>query len=72
MNRNLLAAKLTEMGMTFYNAADELEMSRNTFYSRMSGRSQFTIPEIIKLCDILRITDDSEKCRIFLSQSSQK
>ena len=71
MSKYLIAAKIAENGLAYYNVADKLGVSKNTFSKRMSDPSKFTAEEILKLCDILGIQEDSEKCRIFLSSPSQ-
>ena len=67
MKRNLLRAKIVENGLTMDELADKLEIHRGTLYYKMSGRSQFTIEEAMKMCDLLHIESSDEKAQIFLS-----
>lgn len=67
MNANLLKGKIVAAGLTQYELADKLGISHNTMSSRMSGRSSFTLEEVQRICELLPITDNSEKVDIFLS-----
>lgn len=67
MNANLLKGKIVAAGLTQYELADKLGISRNTMTSRLSGRSSFTLEEVHRICELLPITDNSEKVDIFLS-----
>lgn len=67
MNANLLKGKIVAAGMTQYELADKLGISRNTMTSRLSGRSSFTLEEVKLICQLLPISDNAEKVDIFLS-----
>lgn len=67
MNANLLKGKIVAAGMTQYELADKLGISRNTMTSRLSGRSSFTLEEVKLICQLLPISDNAEKVNIFLS-----
>lgn len=72
MNKLKLLGKMTEMGYTQKNMAAAIQMSENTFSSRINGKSAFDTREISKICDLLHIDSDVEKSKIFLNQTSQK
>ena len=63
---NMLRSKMALHGMTQKKVAKQLGISANTMSSRMTGRSSFTLDEVDKLCDLLKIREDSEKKLIFL------
>ena len=67
MESNILKAKIVERGYTQGEVAKKLGISPNTLTTRMNGTKCFNTDEVSKLCEILEIRDDSEKCRIFLS-----
>ena len=70
LNANLLKGAIARAGMNLYEFAVKLGISPNTLTSKLMGRTSFTIDEVDKTCEILAITDNSEKCDIFLSNLS--
>lgn len=54
-----IKGKRTEVGITQEEMASKLEIAPNTYNRKEQGIREFTIKEIIKLCDILqcKITD---------------
>jgi DNA-binding XRE family transcriptional regulator len=71
INTNLLRGKIVANGLTQEQIAAQMNMSKNTFSSKINGKSSFSIAEVLQLCKILHITDDKEKCEIFLPDISQ-
>lgn len=71
LNKNLLRGVLASKGMTQDELAKHLKISANTLSSRMTGASSFTLDEIDKICEVLEITNNSDKANIFLACSSQ-
>ena len=67
MNANLLKGKIVAAGLTQYELAAKLGISKNTLISRLSGRSSFTLEEVKLICQLLPISDNAEKVDIFLS-----
>jgi DNA-binding XRE family transcriptional regulator len=67
MRRNLLKAKIVENGLTMEELADKISVSRTTLFYKMSGKTQFTIDEVVKICDVLNIRTPEEKTNIFLA-----
>lgn len=52
----ILNRKIKDSGITITAIADKLSMSRETFYNRMAGKSEFKASEIACLTDLLRLT----------------
>ncbi len=67
MNANLLRGKIAEAGMTQRDLAEKLSVSVNTMTAKMNGRSCFSLNEAVRICDVLNITDDADKIRIFFA-----
>ena len=67
VNSRRLKSVMVGAGYTQTKMAEELGMSLNSLCSKINNRSEFTIDEVIKICQILSITDDKEKVYIFLS-----
>ena len=65
MNVAKLKGKLRECGISYANAADNLDLSRASFNNKINGRSKFYIDEIEKLGHVLNLSD-AEKIDIFL------
>lgn len=66
MNINKLKGRITEKGYTIGRFGEEIGLGKNTITSRLSGRTSFTLSEVDKICDILEISSNKEKCDIFL------
>jgi hypothetical protein len=61
-----LKGKLRELDKTYAQCAQALGISETSFVSKINGKSQFTLPEVISLSNWLHITD-KEKIDIFLN-----
>ena len=44
-----------------------MSISINSLSRKINGASAFTVDEALKICKILSITDNHEKCNIFLN-----
>ena len=71
LDANLLKAAIVRNGMTQGEFAKAIGIAQNTLTSRLSGTSVFNLDEVDKACEVLYITDNCEKCNIFLSSKSQ-
>ena len=65
MKANLLKSEIVKNGLTQEDIAKALGMSKNTFTSRLKGRSSFGLDEASKICEILHIEDKDLKVAIF-------
>lgn len=62
MNRNLLEAKIKEVGSNIAEAAKAIGVEKPTFYRKLSGKSDFYRKEIEMLVKFLNLSiDDMEK-----------
>lgn len=57
---------ISNSGMTIVAIAKKCDISRETLYRKISGRSEFTASEIIRLTDTLSLSKE-ERDDIFLS-----
>lgn len=51
--------------------AEKLGISRTSLYNKLSGKHDFKVSEISKLCEILRLTEQ-ERLLIFLADEADK
>ena len=56
-NGNLLRGRIAEKGYTQGNVAKIIGLSRQAFSTKINNKRNFTVTEIIKLCDLLDIAD---------------
>lgn len=66
----LLRQRITASGTTITAVARVLCMSRENFYNRLQS-GEFTVSEMMKLSDFLRLTDD-EKDAIFFAKEREQ
>ena len=71
MDQRKLLGRMAEAGYTQKMLAADLGKSENSISNKINGKSSFTTDEILRICDLLRITDDREKVQIFLTKPSQ-
>ena len=62
-----LLAKMTENDYSQADLAKALNLSKNTVNNKINGKSAFDTREINKICNLLHISDPSEKALIFLN-----
>lgn len=58
MNVNDLNAEIARCGLTIPKLADLIGMDKKTLYSRMKGETSFKQPEIVKISQILHLTQE--------------
>lgn len=56
LNTNKLRGLIASRGFGISDVADAIDMHRNTLYSRMSGRTEFTIRELREIAVFLKMT----------------
>ena len=57
MNRDLLKGAIVSRGLNQADLAEKIGMSSNSLSRKMLGKRVFTLEEVVKICDILDITD---------------
>ena len=62
-----LKGKIAERGFTQGELAKAIGISDNSMTNKMSGRRDFTIGEIDRICKVLQISDCVTKAQIFLA-----
>lgn len=67
MNLEALNKKITESRIPVTAIADTLGFSRQSFYNKIKGKRDFKTQEILKLCELLKLTE-SEKAHIFFEK----
>ncbi|MCL2060961.1 MAG: helix-turn-helix domain-containing protein [Oscillospiraceae bacterium] len=71
INKRLLRSKIMAMGMSQEEFGRMLGMSKNTVSGKINGRLHLYVCEVVKMCEILGITDSTEKSAIFLNGDAQ-
>lgn len=66
-----LKGKIVEAGMTQGELAKKIGISQNTLTRKLSGRRDFTVGEIDRICDVLQINDNGQKALIFLGSMTR-
>ena len=64
---NELRAARVRAGKTQKDAAYVCGCSVNTYGNKESGRTAFTVDEVVLLCDFLGINDPEQRAYIFLA-----
>lgn len=68
VNSAALRDKIEESGLRKNFIAEQLGLSPYGFQLKTEGKNDFKTAEVMKLCDLLRITSLREKERIFFAQ----
>lgn len=55
MNRNLLIYEMNERGFTVTSLARAIGISKSALSKKINGHSEFTLGEIQRICDVLRL-----------------
>ena len=63
----LLKKKIEESGLRLDYIYENLEISRASLHNKLSGKTEFTLKEVQRLCEVLNITSLREKDKIFFS-----
>lgn len=66
MKTNKLKAKMIEKGINHKQVAEALKITYSTANLKINGKYNFTLPEVVHLCNILEL-DSDERVDIFLS-----
>lgn len=66
-NKGLLDEKITNSGLQPGYIIKTLGISVNSFYRKKNNQQPFKAAEIYVLCDLLHITDNDEKEKIFFA-----
>ena len=67
MQVNKLRAQMALAGVNQSDLARACGITENTLSNKISGKTEFKADEIIKICEILAITDADTKSDIFLT-----
>jgi len=62
----LLRKKIDESGMTMVAIASKSGILRETLYNRLNGKSDFSVSEMVALCDTLHLQNEDRE-RIFFA-----
>lgn len=68
LNTNLLKAKFAEAGKTQGEVACDIGISANSMSRKLSGKREFRLSEVEKMCILLHIDNPA---KIFLCSESQ-
>lgn len=68
MNAKLLKKTIKESGIPITFIARKLEISRECFYKKLNGRTEYKASEIFKMQKILHLTDE-RRDEIFFGES---
>ncbi|WP_373710709.1 helix-turn-helix domain-containing protein [Jeotgalibaca porci] len=68
---NKLRGKIVEKGLSQQELAISIGIDRSTFYRKMKNGGDFSIGEVSKMADVMRLTNQ-EAVEIFLSNKSHK
>lgn len=71
INSNALRGKIAAAGLTQRELGKLIGVSENTMSAKVNGKSKIWVSEAELLCDILGITDPTEKAQIFFNVPSQ-
>lgn len=66
VNTNRLKGAIVSAGYTQATFAELLGVSKNTLNAKLNGKASITTEEAKRMCDILNISNDADKCQIFL------
>jgi transcriptional regulator with XRE-family HTH domain len=66
---NEIRAQMKRKGVTLDDVAEHLKVSRNTVSRKLNGKSEFTVSEVLNICEFL---EAPELSKIFLPNASQK
>ncbi len=67
MKLNILRGEMVINGFSIATLAPKIGVSTTTLSAKLNGHREFTISEVVKICEILRISDNTRKSEIFLS-----
>ena len=70
INKNLLLSRMVAIGENQDTMAKKLGVSRTTFNRCINGKGCFDLAQAKALCDILGISDSTERVKIFFAEPS--
>lgn len=70
LDKNKFNSAVAGVGLTHYELAKLVGMSKNTLSNKLNGHSCFNTKEIDDICNVLGIESSTEKANIFLAKSS--
>lgn len=65
-----LLGAIASAGLSQKDLAKKIGVSKNTINSKINGKNHFNTEQIDRICEVLKIDDDTEKARIFLAKTS--
>ena len=65
MNESMLRGKIVACGMTIGKFCEKAKFTRSTFDRKISGKSEFDRDEIVRIRDVLNLTDEELKSIFF-------
>jgi len=68
INTNKLKACMAEQGYNINKTASALNMSVPTYSRKLNNKKDFTISEVLNICNLFKITNP---CEVFLPELSQ-
>ena len=68
MNANKLRGKITERGMTVGEFCEKACFNRATFDRKIYGKSQFTLGEVQRINQLLKLSDEEVR-NIFFAET---
>ena len=71
MDLKYLNDKIEEIKIPVTTIAERMGISRQSLYLKMRGEREFKTSEVLKLCEILRLTDE-EKTLVFFADKVDK
>ena len=60
MDANKLRAKITENGLSQNSVAKKMGISSNSLSRKLLGKREFTLSEVVALCEVLNIENPQE------------
>lgn len=71
MDLNYLNSKIDEIDIPIATIANKMGISRQSLYLKLNGRREFKTSEMLKICEILRLTIE-ERNHIFFANKVDK
>lgn len=71
MNLKYLNDRILLSRIPIIAIAEKMGLSRQTLYHKMKGEREFKVSEVLKICDILRLTSE-ERTLIFFTNEGDK
>ena len=67
INSVKLKEEIKKAGYTQVRLAEELEITQNSLSSKITGKTEFTLSEAIKISECLNITEINKRAELFLT-----